>query len=78
MDVPDAERNELARRVMLEAATSITQEGSRIQAVLVATDGEALFVTSLRLTRVDAFALLVAACSSLEPQTFDTPSGEMH
>jgi hypothetical protein len=78
MDMTDDQRNELACKFMLEAATQITRENSRVQAVLVATDGEALFVTPLRLNREDAFSLLVAACSSLEPKTFDNPSGEMH
>lgn len=78
MDLTDEERIVLARKAMLLAVESITKEDSTLKAVLVATDGSGLYVSPLRMTKEETFAVLVAACSALEPETLCNPSGEVH
>lgn len=70
---------EMARTAFATAARHVTQPDSNLQAILIATDGDGLFITPLRLTKHDAFCLLVAACSALEPEeNKPTDKGEMH
>lgn len=78
MELTDEQRIELARKVLLEAAQSVTNEASNLAAVLIVTDGSGVFISPLRLTKEQTFSLLVAACSAVEPENFEDHSGELH
>lgn len=51
---------------------------SKLSAVLIMTDGVGLSAIPVRLTKREAFTILVAACSALEPEDLANPTGEMH
>ena len=78
MELTDEQRIELARKVLLEAAQSVTNANSNLAAVLVVTDGAGIFISPLRLTKEQTFSVLVAACSAVEPENFEDRSGELH
>jgi hypothetical protein len=78
MLIDDTQKTILARAEMLEIAQRVTQEGSKLGAVMLVTDGRSLVVTPLRLTQEEAYALLATACSALEPETLTHNSGEVH
>lgn len=74
----DTQKIMLARKAMLLAVDAITREDSTIKAVLVATDGTGLYVSPLRLTKEETYALLITASAALEPETLCNMSGELH
>jgi len=78
MELTDEQRIEMARKVMLETAQSVTDEGSNLAAVMIVTDGSGLFISPLRLTKEQTFSLLVAACAAVDPENFEDHSGELH
>lgn len=78
MELNDETRTELAKLAMVAAVDKVCEEGSTLRAVMVVTDGQGLYVTPLRLSKIDTFSLLVAACTALEPEELVNNSGEMH
>lgn len=74
----DEVKIELAKLALVAAVDKICQPDSVLQAVMVVTDGTGLFITPLRVTKNEAFSLLVAACTALEPEELVNNSGEVH
>lgn len=74
----DEERIEIAKLAMLAAVDKLCVQDSPLQAVMVVTDGKGLWITPLRVTKNEAFSLLVAACTALEPEELVNNSGEVH
>ena len=78
MEMNDEARIELAKLALVAAVDKICEPDSKLQAVMVITDGTGLFITPLRVSKNEAFSLLVAACTALEPEDLVNNSGEMH
>lgn len=74
----DEARIELAKLSMLATVDKLCASDSTLQAVMVMTDGKGLWITPLRVTKNEAFSLLVAACTALEPEELVNNSGEVH
>lgn len=78
MELSDEARIELAKEALVSTVSKICETGSTLSAVLVVTDGVGLMATPFRLTKNEAFCLLVAACTALEPEDIKTPPGDIH
>lgn len=74
----DEARIELAKLALLATIDKLCEPENNMQAVMVVTDGTGLFITPLRVSKNEAFSLLVAACTALEPEELINNSGEMH
>lgn len=78
MSMTDEEREIFARKSLLKAAEEACKEGSTMQAVLLVIEYPGMVVLPLRLTRVETFSALVAACAAVEPIEFVNNQGELH
>jgi hypothetical protein len=78
MELDDDTRTTLAKTALLDAADLICAPDSKLSAVLIMTDGVGLSAIPVRLTKREAFTILVAACSALEPEDLANPTGEIH
>lgn len=78
MELDDETRTTLAKTALLDAADLICAPDSKLSAVLVVTDNVGLLVVPVRITKNEAFSLLVAACTALEPEDLKTSSGDLH
>jgi hypothetical protein len=68
MKLTDEEKTEMSRAALATAVSVICQEDSTLSAILLVTDGEGLMIHPLRVSKEQAFSLLVAACTALEPE----------
>jgi hypothetical protein len=68
MKLTDEEKTEMSRAALAVAAENICRQESTLSAILLVTDGEGLMIHPLRISREQAFSVLVAACSALEPE----------
>jgi len=68
MKLTDEEKIEMSRAALAVAADVICKPDSNLSAILLVTDGEGLMIHPLRVSKEQAFSILVAACSALEPQ----------
>jgi hypothetical protein len=78
MNLDDEARIELAKEALVSTVDKICEANSTLSAVMVVTDGVGLLVVPVRITKNEAFSLLVAACTALEPEDLKTSSGELH
>jgi hypothetical protein len=76
MKLTDEERTEMSRAALAVAADVICKPDSNLSAILLVTDGEGLMIHPLRVSKEQAFSILVAACSALEPQDLKETQGE--
>jgi hypothetical protein len=70
-DIPEDLRIKLARAALAKSAELVCEEDSKLAAILVVTDGANLLIHPLRVTKKQAFSLLVAACTAVEPEEED-------
>jgi hypothetical protein len=68
MKLTDEEKNARARVALATAAAHVCEQDSTLSAILLVTDGEGLLIHPLRVSKEQAFSILVAACSALEPE----------
>lgn len=68
MKLTDEEKTEMSRIALAAAVDHICQQESTLSAILLVTDGEGLMIHPLRVSKEQAFSLLVAACTALEPE----------
>lgn len=76
MKLTDEEKTEMSRAALAVAADVICRQDSTLSAILLVTDGEGLMIHPLRVSKEQAFSILVAACSALEPQDLKDTQGE--
>jgi hypothetical protein len=76
MKLTDEEKIEMSRAALAVAADVICKPDSNLSAILLVTDGEGLMIHPLRVSKEQAFSILVAACSALEPQDLKETQGE--
>ena len=67
MKLTDDEKTEMSRAAMVTATSVICQPDSKLAAILLVSDGEGLMIHPLRVSKEQAFSILVAACAALEP-----------
>lgn len=79
MELNDDTKIEFAKNMLLNAVNKVCEPDSRLSALLVVTDGEGLLLMPVGLTKREAFTILVAACTALEPEdAADNAPGELH
>lgn len=78
MELNDEQRVELSKEVLISTVDKVCQPDSTLCAVMVVTDGARMSIVPVRVSQKDAFSLLVAACTVLEPDEFKTDIGDMH